>query len=65
MCQSRINYPEKDIKLLGYRCVIKNGVLSPQDHDKIEWGTLQEITNFKMAPADIPIIEYYGQKRNY
>ena len=63
--ESVFNYPEKDVKLLGYRCIIKNGVLSPQDHDKIEWITFQEITNFKMAPADIPLIEFYGQKRNH
>ena len=63
--ESVFNYPEKDVKLLGYRCIIKNGVLSLQDHDKIEWITFQEITNFKMAPADIPLIEFYGQKRNH
>lgn len=63
--ESIFNYPEKDVKLLGYCCAIINGELLPQDHDKIEWVTFQEITNFKMAPADIPLIEFYGQKRNH
>jgi|UniRef100_UPI004047CD9F mutator protein MutT len=63
--ESIFNYPGKEVKLLGYRCVIKSGELLPQDHDKIEWVTFQEITNFKMAPADIPLIEFYDQKRNH
>jgi 8-oxo-dGTP diphosphatase len=50
--------------LLGYLCSLKSGFLSPQDHDRIEWVTFHEIANFKMAPADIPLIELYGQKRN-
>jgi mutator protein MutT len=62
--ESVFNYSKKDFKLLGYRCITKHGVLYPQDHDKIECITFQEIFNFKIAPADIPLIEFYGQKRN-
>jgi hypothetical protein len=34
------------------------------DHDKIEWIKLEEITNFKLAPADLPLIELYDKTRN-
>lgn len=58
---SIFSYPEKQIKLLGYRCSILKGELSPQEHDKIEWVLLSEIHHYMLAPADIPLIEMYGK----
>jgi hypothetical protein len=34
------------------------------DHDKIEWITIDEIKQYNLAPADIPLIPLYDKARN-
>lgn len=47
----------KVISLLGYKSEIIDGEIKLSDHDRYEWVTLEEINNYKIAPADIPLIE--------
>ena len=47
---------DKVISLLGYTAEIIDGEIKLSDHDKYEWGTLEQINNYKIAPADIPLI---------
>ena len=47
----------KVISLLGYISEIIDGEIKLSDHDRYEWVTLEEINNYKIAPADIPLIE--------
>ena len=62
--ESIFNYPNKTIKLKAFTCQIRNGRMKLNDHDKVEWINLEEITNYKLAPADLPIIELYDKARN-
>ncbi len=49
-------YDDKTILLKSYKCKIKSGDITLNDHDKIEWTTISDITKFKFAPADIPFV---------
>lgn len=61
--ESSYRYPHITIKLMAYTVKIKSGYFKMSDHDKVEWILLEDIKNFKMAPADIPIIKKYEQHR--
>lgn len=55
----------KVISLLGYTAEIIDGEIKLSDHDIYEWVTLEQINNYKIAPADIPLINklkwnYFG-----
>ena len=63
--ESVYSYPKKTIRLLAYTSQIINGNMKLNDHDKVEWVDLEEIYNFKLAPADIPLITLYDKARNY
>jgi len=62
--ESIFDYPEKTIKLIAYTCFIKSGNIVLHDHDIIEWIDFDELSNYKLAPADIPLIELYDKARN-
>ena len=47
----------KVISLLGYISEIIDGEIKLSDHDRYEWVTLEEINNYKIAPADIQLID--------
>lgn len=56
---------DKVISLLGYTAEIIDGEIKLSDHDIYEWVTLEQINNYKIAPADIPLINklkwnYFG-----
>ena len=48
---------DKVISLLGYTAKIIDGEIKLSDHDRYEWVTLEQINNYKIAPADIPLID--------
>ena len=47
---------DKVISLLGYTAESIDGAIKLSDHDIYEWVTLEQINNYKIAPADIPLI---------
>lgn len=57
-------YPGKLIKLLGFKVRWKTGNFLLRDHDQINWVTLDQIFEYKLAPADIPIIKVLINKSN-
>ena len=46
----------KVISLKGFTSEIVEGDIKLTDHDEYKWVTLEEIYNYKVAPADIPLI---------
>ena len=46
----------KVISLKGFTAEIVEGNIKLTDHDEYKWVTLEEIYNYKVAPADIPLI---------
>jgi len=62
--ESIFEYPDKTIRLKAFSCKIISGEIKLNDHDKIEWINIEQLTNYKLAPADIPLIELYDKARN-
>jgi len=50
-------YKRMTINLMAYNTEFISGDLILEQHDEIQWVTIPEMSNFKFAPADIPIIE--------
>jgi 8-oxo-dGTP diphosphatase len=50
-------YEDFAIKLLAYRCAIISATYILSDHDQYTWVFPQELVNFELAAADIPIAE--------
>lgn len=48
----------KIVSLKGYTAIIKSGNINLSDHDEYRWVTLEEIKDYKIAPADIPLIDF-------
>ena len=46
----------KVISLKGFTAEIIEGDIKLTDHDEYKWVTLEEIYDYKVAPADIPLI---------
>lgn len=63
--ESIYQYPEKTIQLLGYTGYISSGIITLHDHDQIAWVHVGELNHYKMAPADVPLIALYDQKKTY
>jgi 8-oxo-dGTP diphosphatase len=50
-------YEDFAIKLLAYRCAFISASYILSDHDQYNWVYPQELVNFELAAADIPIAE--------
>lgn len=55
--ESIYDYGNIVISLKGYLAEILDGEITLTDHDKYEWVTLDEVCTYKLAPADIPLVE--------
>jgi 8-oxo-dGTP diphosphatase len=51
-------YDDFAIKLLAYRCGFISASYRLSDHDQYKWVYPQELVNFELAAADIPIAEF-------
>ena len=59
----RHDYEHIKIELIAHETTIEEGDFQLRDHDAIVWVTPQEATSYKLAPADIPILEYILQNQ--
>jgi 8-oxo-dGTP diphosphatase len=50
-------YEDFAIKLVAYRCAFISATYILSDHDRYTWVFPQELVNFELATADIPIAE--------
>ena len=55
---NRHDYGDFQIELLAYRASYIQGDFELTDHDQIAWVRKDELGNYDLAEADIPIIEY-------
>ncbi len=61
--ESVYNYESGSIKLIGIETVLLETNITLSVHDKIQWVTIKNILQYKLAPADIPIAKYLINKR--
>lgn len=52
-------YPEYEVRLLAFTGHLLQEEMIPTDHDILKWVHISELDQYKIAPADIPIIELY------
>lgn len=58
-------YKEKNITLKSYFCKVEepeNFCLN--DHDKIEWVKVENLLDYQLAPADIPIAKALNERNS-
>lgn len=55
LTESVCRYPAGTIRLLAYSTEIKAGDIKLRVHDKIEWVKVNELLDYELLPADIPI----------
>ncbi|MFZ5967408.1 MAG: (deoxy)nucleoside triphosphate pyrophosphohydrolase [Bacillota bacterium] len=51
------------IRLLAFKGKIVRGDISLIDHDEYTWVDIDKLLDFKLAPADIPIVELLISKQ--
>ncbi len=62
LCRSRHSYDDLTIALLAYEARLATGVRSVElrlnSHDAVHWLPASELLDLRLAPADVPIVEY-------
>ena len=51
------SYDHVSIELSAYETRVRSGEFQLHDHDAIAWVMPHEATAYKLAPADVPILE--------
>ena len=51
-------YPTKTVDLKLYKCEYVSGEFNLHDHSEYAWVNLNDILNYDLCPADIPLAEY-------
>lgn len=49
------HYEKITIELISFICETNNPAVESTDHDQLEWVKVENLLNWKLAPADIPI----------
>ena len=52
------NYPNKTIDLRLYECTYISGEFKLHDHSEYVWVKKEDLLNFELCPADIPLAKY-------
>ena len=51
-------YPTKIVDLKLYECEYISGEFKLHDHSEYQWVNINELLNYDLAPADIPLAKY-------
>lgn len=51
-------YPNKTIDLRLYECTYLNGEFKLHDHSEYAWVTINQLLEYELCPADIPLAKY-------
>ncbi|NLK08232.1 MAG: (deoxy)nucleoside triphosphate pyrophosphohydrolase [Firmicutes bacterium] len=51
------DYGSFKVKLKTYYCTITGGTISVSVHDKYKWVHANELLNYELLPADIPVVK--------
>lgn len=56
-------YPSKIVDLRLYSCEYISGDFHLHDHSEYKWVKRQELLNYDLAPADIPLAKYLEEMK--
>lgn len=57
---NRHHYPDFQIELSAYWSELLSGEFRLTDHDEVRWVAPQELSQFRLAPADVPFVAMIG-----
>lgn len=57
-------YPTKIVDLRLYSCKYLSGEYNLHAHSEYKWVTIEELSNYDFALADIPLVKYVKENRN-
>ncbi len=60
VAESTYDYGHKQVRLLAYRAVHRDGEFRPVEHDQLLWLLPVELDHLEWAPADIPLVQALG-----
>jgi 8-oxo-dGTP diphosphatase len=55
-------YPSIIVRLITYKAVVTQGTPTPNEHEKLVWLPLDQLTTLEWAPADLPTIDRLSMK---
>ena len=55
-------YPKKTVDLRLYSCKYISGDFNLHDHSEYKWVEKNNLLNYDLAPADIPLAKYVKEK---
>ena len=55
--QNIFEYPSKTIQLKSYFAETSSESFTLKEHEKIEWVTINDLSSYKISPADIPVVK--------
>lgn len=56
ICSSKFEYKHLPVELLVYRAEHLSGEFKLHEHDRIEWVAPEELANYDLSSADIPVV---------
>lgn len=56
------HYEKIIIELISFICETENIATDSTDHDQLEWVKVEDLLNWKLAPADVPIAKELIEK---
>ena len=51
-------YGDKTVRLMAYEANLEQDIHQSTDHDQIEWVELNQMDDYPLAPADVPLLRY-------
>lgn len=56
LATNRHVYTDRTVVLAAYRCTVQSGVLTPSEHDAVQWLSLDDLHRVNWAAADVPLL---------
>lgn len=57
LIDNEYHYEHGSFRIIAVETEVLSGTMKMNVHDKLEWVPLEELTTYKLPPADIPIVE--------
>jgi 8-oxo-dGTP diphosphatase len=63
MTESSYQYEHGNFRIIAYSVDWISGEPSPNVHDRLDWVKIDNLTDYQVLPADVPIVESLQKQR--
>jgi len=63
MTESSYQYEHGNFRIIAYSVDWISGEPSPNVHDRLDWVKIDNLTDYRVLPADVPIVESLQKQR--